>query len=225
MDYTKFSNYCVRWTLTVLMSLCFYIPLSAQTPGWTVNPHDFQYHMSVYATLQISDETVSNTDRYELGAFVGDECRGIAVADSSQGHHWLYLRIWSNSTSDEKITLKIYDKEAEKTIDVTETFDFEHLGLIGEPSSPKMLTPLTFIPGDVNGDGQVMVNDVVLAINAVLGQASEDFVSAAADINGDGQIMVNDVVLMINIVLGVSPSASSVRSIIDKGITNDVQMP
>jgi hypothetical protein len=77
----------------------------------------------------------------------------------------------------------------------------------------------------VNGDGQVMVNDVVLAINAVLGQASEDFVSAAADINGDGQIMVNDVVLMINIVLGVSPSASSVRGIIEKGITNDVQMP
>lgn len=67
------------------------------------------------------------------------------------------------------------------------------------------------IPGDVNGDGQVMVNDVVLAINAVLGQAPEDFDYTAADINGDGQVMVNDVVLMINVVLGVTPSASQVR--------------
>ena len=65
------------------------------------------------------------------------------------------------------------------------------------------------IPGDVNGDGQVMVNDVVLAINAVLGQAPEGFILESADMNGDGQVMVNDVVLMINVVLGVTPASSS----------------
>ena len=64
-------------------------------------------------------------------------------------------------------------------------------------------------PGDVNGDGQVMVNDVVLAINAVLGQAPEGFILESADMNGDGQVMVNDVVLMINVVLGVTPASSS----------------
>ena len=65
------------------------------------------------------------------------------------------------------------------------------------------------MPGDVNGDGQVMVNDVVLAINAVLGQAPEGFILESADMNGDGQVMVNDVVLMINVVLGVTPASSS----------------
>ncbi len=73
----------------------------------------------------------------------------------------------------------------------------------------------TITPGDVNGDGQVMVNDVVLAINAVLGQAPEGFVIAAADMNGDGQIMVNDVVLMINVVLGVDSSPAKARKFLE----------
>ena len=71
------------------------------------------------------------------------------------------------------------------------------------------------MPGDVNGDGQVMVNDVVLAINAVLGQAPEGFILESADMNGDGQVMVNDVVLMINVVLGVTPASSQVRQFLN----------
>ena len=71
------------------------------------------------------------------------------------------------------------------------------------------------LPGDVNNDGIVAVNDVVLAINAVLGQTPEGFVHEAADMSGDGQIMVNDVVLMINVILGVNPSASQVRQFLN----------
>lgn len=71
------------------------------------------------------------------------------------------------------------------------------------------------LPGDVNNDGIVAVNDVVLAINAVLGQTPEGFAHEAADMSGDGQIMVNDVVLMINVILGVNPSASQVRQFLN----------
>ena len=58
-------------------------------------------------------------------------------------------------------------------------------------------------------------NDVVLAINAVLGQAPEGFILESADMNGDGQVMVNDVVLMINVVLGVTPASSQVRQFLN----------
>lgn len=221
--YVLFS--CMRWTLVVLMSFCCaYAPLSAQDSVWAVNPHDYQYHMSVYACLQVDGETVTNQGRYELGAFVGDECRGVAVADACQGNSWLYLRVWSNKLSGEEVTFKVYDKESSKTIDVTETLVFENLGLVGEPSSPLQLVPRVFLPGDVNNDGVVAVNDVVLAINAVLGQAPDGFVHEAADMSGDGQIMVNDVVLMINVILGVKPSAATVRKFIDYGI-NGVSAP
>ena len=63
--------------------------------------------------------------------------------------------------------------------------------------------------GDVNNDGHIAVNDVVLMINAVLGVPAENFIYEAADMNGDGEIMVNDVVTVINVVLGVQQSAAS----------------
>lgn len=59
-------------------------------------------------------------------------------------------------------------------------------------------------PGDVNGDGEVLVDDVVLAINCVLGQADSDFIFEAGDMNSDGEILIDDVVLVINKVLGVT---------------------
>ena len=58
--------------------------------------------------------------------------------------------------------------------------------------------------GDVNGDGEVLVDDVVLAINCVLGQTDSDFIFEAGDMNSDGEILVDDVVLVINKVLGVT---------------------
>ena len=55
--------------------------------------------------------------------------------------------------------------------------------------------------GDVNNDGIIVVDDVVLTINAVMGHDSDNFVFEAADMNGDGQILVDDVVLVIKAVL------------------------
>ena len=66
-----------------------------------------------------------------------------------------------------------------------------------------------YTPADANNDGMIAIDDVVLTINAVLGNASENFVFDAADMNGDGQILVDDVVKVINTVLGVNTSAAS----------------
>ena len=59
-----------------------------------------------------------------------------------------------------------------------------------------------YVPGDVNNDGLIAINDVVITINKVLGITADNFVFAAADMNGDGKILVNDVVMVINAVLG-----------------------
>lgn len=67
----------------------------------------------------------------------------------------------------------------------------------------------TYTPADANNDGMIAIDDVVLTINAVLGNASENFVFDAADMNGDGQILIDDVVKVINAVLGVNTSAAS----------------
>ena len=58
--------------------------------------------------------------------------------------------------------------------------------------------------GDVNGDGSVDVQDVVLTINYVIGRNPANFNSDAADINKDDAVDVQDVVLIINKVIGKS---------------------
>ncbi len=54
------------------------------------------------------------------------------------------------------------------------------------------------LPGDVNGDGEVNISDVIRLINAVL---NEDFTGIDmdnADVNGDGVVNISDVVALIS---------------------------
>ena len=53
--------------------------------------------------------------------------------------------------------------------------------------------------GDVNGDSDINVQDIVMMINMVVGNTDTDLV---ADINFDGYVDVLDIVLVVNIILG-----------------------
>ena len=55
--------------------------------------------------------------------------------------------------------------------------------------------------GDVNGDGDVNVNDVTVLINYILGKNPTPFIEANANVNGDEGINVNDVTALINMIL------------------------
>ena len=63
---------------------------------------------------------------------------------------------------------------------------------------------VTTKPGDVNGDGEVDINDVTDLIAYVLGNAVNPFDADAADVVDDGMIDINDVTALIAIILGVS---------------------
>ena len=54
------------------------------------------------------------------------------------------------------------------------------------------------IAGDVNGDRNVDINDVVAVINEMAGTAKYD----KSDVNGDNAVNINDVVAIINIMAG-----------------------
>ena len=55
------------------------------------------------------------------------------------------------------------------------------------------------ILGDINGDQNLNVLDVILVVNMALGNSEIDL---NGDMNGDGMINVLDVVLLVNIILG-----------------------
>lgn len=72
----------------------------------------------------------------------------------------------------------------------------------------------SYMPGDVDGNGQHSINDVVCIINYVLNRPNTTFIEAAADLDGNGEISVNDAVLLISrYILGTSSNArKAIRS-------------
>jgi hypothetical protein len=61
------------------------------------------------------------------------------------------------------------------------------------------------IPGDINGDGQINVIDIVMAVDLILGNNYD----VVGDINEDGQLNVLDIVMLVDWVLNGMPEADS----------------
>ena len=57
--------------------------------------------------------------------------------------------------------------------------------------------------GDVNGDGEIKINDVTMLVDVVIGKiAITDEIKAAGDVNKDGEIKINDVTTLVDVVIG-----------------------
>ncbi|HOL67774.1 MAG TPA: dockerin type I repeat-containing protein, partial [bacterium] len=54
------------------------------------------------------------------------------------------------------------------------------------------------LQGDINGDGELDIRDVVICLRIVLGWNDFD---SRADLNGDGQVNIQDVILLLRVVL------------------------
>ena len=176
--------------------------LHAQDSGWSVNEPDYQYDMTAYIELSLGGAVVDDYSNYEVGAFVGNECRGVAKVDSKNGYTWLYLRIWSNEASGETIELKTYDKTTGKTYRVLETIDFVSQSMVGQPSSPTTATVKTYTLGDVNDDGRINIADVTSTLSIMAGNSNDKFIREAADANEDGRVNIADIAKILAIIAG-----------------------
>ena len=118
--------------------------LSAQT-HFTFDYRQYQYDMTVYFVLKNNSQLVeSPADKYEVGAIVNDECRGVGefvdTQDASgQPLKYGYLRVYSNVKEGEFVIFKLYDKATGKVAEVTdESFAFTPDAVIGMPSTPRV---------------------------------------------------------------------------------------
>ena len=84
-----------------------------------------------------------------------------------------------------------------------------------------VVTVKSYMLGDVDGNGQHSINDVVCIINYVLNRPNTTFIEAAADMDGNGEISMNDAVLLISkYILGTS---SNVRKATRSAVVNNEQ--
>lgn len=184
-------------TICCLISVLFSMTiLHAQDSQWSVNPYDYKYDMTIYAKVVYEGAEVSDYSNYEIGAFVGNECRGVGDVQTKDSYTWVYLRVRSNQASGEKLIFKLYDKSTGRTsvIKPLQVIAFSSQGMIGKPSSPVTLEKPSYTLGDVNEDGKISVMDIVAISQIMSGQVDSNYNNLAADVNVDGKISVMDIV-------------------------------
>ena len=170
---------------------------------WTCDAHNYRYDMTLYVALMRGDNAETDYSDYEIAAFVGDECRGVmepmTLTHGGTTYHLGYLRVRSNNTSGETVSLKLYDRSKDTEVPLAYTVDFMADTMVGMPSSPEPL--YRHILGDCNGDGDVTVVDVMLAVDYILDDGRTSLVFMNSDINLDENITVVDVMAIVDIIL------------------------
>ncbi len=103
---------------------------------WTVNPMLYEHNMTIIGML--SDEGLNITSEQQtIGAFVGEEVRGIADAMyvESLGTWYFFLTLYANQSGD-LLKFKLYDDATGEMVDLNEEMFFlidAHLGSVEEP--------------------------------------------------------------------------------------------
>ena len=89
----------------ILLLLVSHAARAQNKSGWSCSETGWQYDMTVFAVVAYSNGSpVEEQSNYEVAAFVGDECRGVADIWTAGTSKVFYLRVHSNTTSGENIT-------------------------------------------------------------------------------------------------------------------------
>ena len=126
---------------------------------------------------------------YENAAFIGNDGVlvnvALAVEDIAEGNYEVEMR---------NVRMVLADGSEKLVSDHT-----------------SILTVMNVLQGDVNGDGQYTMSDVVMMVNAVLQKPQANFDADVADMNGDGVITMGDVVNVLRLVLTGDRAMAPVR--------------
>ena len=156
--------------LFTLLSILLPLGIRAQEAHWQCDEHDFQYDKTIYVSLELEDQRITDLSNYDIAAFCGNECRGFVdvkkneILDTPSGQVAI-LRVRTNNLSaSEIITFKVYDKTEEEEINVANTkITFSDETAVGSGSSPfKLDITIRYTPGDTNDDGEIDLTDASL---------------------------------------------------------------
>ncbi|MDE5586636.1 MAG: InlB B-repeat-containing protein, partial [Muribaculaceae bacterium] len=118
--------------------------------------------MSLY--FKLADKDYEDLAKYEIGAFVDDECRGIAEKlELTEGESCLYMRIRSNESEGEAIDFLLRNKQTGDTVVLRAAngndFLFKSGTRVGMPSDPFELAPYFNVSVKTEGKGSVDFTD------------------------------------------------------------------
>jgi hypothetical protein len=127
---TPTSGNCSGNTFTVTVSVNH---LVSCPPPW-IPVQNQQYNMNVISKLFLSNILTTN-HLDAIGAFVGQQCRGIAYPDTSL-NGTLFLSISSNVISGEIITFKAWNSQQCNECSIFENLTFANQSVVGNINNP-----------------------------------------------------------------------------------------
>lgn len=94
-------------------------------PLWEVSPYAYPYEMVVYADVTVGG--VAAGDDCIVGAFIGDEVRGVGVAHTVGELRYTELRVYGSMSdeSDAEVTFKCYRRGMGMVQDFTQKLTFD----------------------------------------------------------------------------------------------------
>ena len=153
------------------------VVLSSTIENWDFNYADYRY----IGAVTLSIEGREDFDGDVVGAFVDDECRGIAerMYFPFNDSYMYIIQVYSNIENGEELTFKYYDKTNDVVVEYSETLTFENYMNIGngfntlalsrerdlsQPSAysisdayPNTFNPVTSFEYTIPEDGMVQV--------------------------------------------------------------------
>lgn len=117
---------------------------SAAIQPWTYDIHKYPDVTTIIAKLYMTGEPVEQ-GRYTVGAFCGEECRGIGSVVGEK----LFITVHGTVKDNETITFRAYDETSGETLPVSETIVFQGQSL-GNLDSPMQLNAQAS-PTGING--------------------------------------------------------------------------
>ena len=125
---------------TIRISIPFiWILFSIQTAlcdvPFSVSPSDYEYWGAITAIVyDVNNEHISDTGD-TIAAFVGDECRGVAIARHLPKGTRFFLQVWSNDPG-ETISFQFFDAATQTIHKVQEIITFSSGMLMGNIDTP-----------------------------------------------------------------------------------------
>ncbi|MBI3195680.1 MAG: T9SS type A sorting domain-containing protein, partial [Ignavibacteriae bacterium] len=107
---------------------------------WKINPHAFESNMTITSILKINSAELAHDSVY-VGAFVGDECRGVVKATYSRryGRWYAFLMLYSNMVEEDNIRLRVYDMKRGEIWEMADSIAFKADAVLGTMSSPQVV--------------------------------------------------------------------------------------
>ncbi len=96
-------------------------------PEMYVAPDSYPYDMVIYASVAIDGEplTLNNHDPYIIGAYVGNELRGVGQMRRLEGTDYMVLRVWSPFSYGDEVRLRCYFRGQARALLFPDVFIFD----------------------------------------------------------------------------------------------------